>query len=102
MTPAQMDEWLAYRQIEPEPTERIIEVLKRGFNVLASSWGAKLDPDKLDPAHDELITTKATASSTPSKGQTSSPAHPGGHQEVSPNQAAMLFSMAVNRYAASK
>lgn len=48
--PAQFDEWLAFRQIEPDPDDRLREVLKMGFAMLARSWGnEKIEPDDLDP-----------------------------------------------------
>lgn len=49
LEPHQFDEWVAYRTLEPDPVERIVEILKRGFTALVLSWGGELDPDDLDP-----------------------------------------------------
>lgn len=49
LTPEEFDEWLAYRQIIPDPMDRLIEVCKRGFIYLAGTWGATLEPGDLDP-----------------------------------------------------
>lgn len=48
LTPRQFDEWVAYRTIEPDPIERICEILKRGFSVMASMGGGKMEPDEFD------------------------------------------------------
>jgi hypothetical protein len=53
LTPQQFDEWLAYRQIVPDPMDRLIEVCKRGFTLLANAWGGKIEPDDLDPMEHE-------------------------------------------------
>ena len=47
--PRQFDEWLAYWSLEPDERQRIREILKRGFALLANCWGAKITPDDLDP-----------------------------------------------------
>lgn len=49
LSPRAFDEWLAYRQIVPDPMDRLIEVCKRGFVILANAWGAKVKPNELDP-----------------------------------------------------
>lgn len=50
ITREQFDEWLAYREIEPDVLERIIVILKLGFCALCNSWGAKLKPEDFDPS----------------------------------------------------
>jgi hypothetical protein len=52
MTPEEFDQWIAYRTIEPDPVERIAEILKRGLVAVTNSWGGKLEPDMLDPKMD--------------------------------------------------
>lgn len=49
LEPRQFDEWIAYWSIEPDERQRIREILKRGFAMLANCWGAKITPDDLDP-----------------------------------------------------
>lgn len=74
MTPNQFNRWIAYRQICPDKMDRLIQVCKLGFALLANSWGAKIDPNDLDPEKHET---------TPS--------------EVSPNQAAAIAAMGLGR-----
>jgi hypothetical protein len=64
MTPEQRDEWIAYRQIVPDPIERLIEVCKRGLALLINAWGGKIEPDDLDPMeHEEPEATGAEVTS---------------------------------------
>jgi hypothetical protein len=49
--PGQMDEWLAYEQIEPDQEDRLREVLKIGFAALCQAWGSKREPKDFDPWH---------------------------------------------------
>jgi hypothetical protein len=49
VTPQQFDEWLAYRELEPDPLERLIGVVKLGFATLVAAWGMKIEPSDLDP-----------------------------------------------------
>lgn len=51
LDPRQFDEWVAFEQLEPDPLDRIREVLKLGFATLAgvSGFGARIEPDELDP-----------------------------------------------------
>lgn len=47
---AVFDEWVAYRSIEPDPLERIAEILKLGFAGLCTLWSkGRVDPEKFDP-----------------------------------------------------
>lgn len=50
ISPRQFDEWLAYRQLDPDPLDRITEVLKLGFAAVLGAWGASDKPDDFDPA----------------------------------------------------
>ena len=50
-----MDEWIAFRHIRCDPFDRIAEILKRGFVMLAAAQGVKVDEDmqnSLDPQLD--------------------------------------------------
>jgi hypothetical protein len=49
MTPEQFDEWIAFRRIEPDPEERLREIVKLGFSALCAAWGSKLELEMLDP-----------------------------------------------------
>jgi len=49
LTPEQFDEWLAYREVEPDPLERLIEILKLGFVAVCASWGMHIRPEDIDP-----------------------------------------------------
>ena len=49
MTPDEFNRWIAFRQICPDKMERLIYVCKCGLALLANAWGAKIDPDDLDP-----------------------------------------------------
>jgi len=49
LTPEQFDEWLAYRELEPDPVERIVRVLCLGFAALCGAWGGKIEPSYFDP-----------------------------------------------------
>ena len=53
LTPEEFDQWLAYRQIEPDPADRLIEIVKRGLFLLCNSWGARVKLEELDPGHVE-------------------------------------------------
>ena len=85
LTPGDFDEWLAYYELEPEPLERIITILGRGFAAVANGWGAKFKPEDFDR---HLAKVRDEQKRGP-RG-----AAPGA-QEVSPNQGARMFSMVV-------
>jgi len=78
MTPQEFDGWLAYWEIEPDPSRelwRIREILKEGFASLCAAWGAKVEPAAFDPVREEKAATVP-------------------HDErTSPDQAAALFSV---------
>lgn len=66
LTPRQFDEWIAYRTIEMDPVDRLIEILKRGFSVLSGAWGGSgMEPDDFDPQpnddHDEAMSPAQSA-----------------------------------------
>ncbi|KKM87080.1 hypothetical protein LCGC14_1272510 [marine sediment metagenome] len=49
LSPEQFDEWIAYRSIEPDPWERLIAIVKKGFSALCHAWDMKMEPDDFDP-----------------------------------------------------
>ena len=49
MAPDDFNQWLAFRQLCPDKMERLIEICKHGFAILANAWGAKIEPNDLDP-----------------------------------------------------
>lgn len=49
MTPLQAAKWQAYRHLQPDPHERICDILKRGFAILVSAWGGECDENDLEP-----------------------------------------------------
>ncbi len=51
--PKDMDEWIAFDQIEPELMETLIGVVKRGFAAVMSAWGGEFKPDRFDPRKDK-------------------------------------------------
>lgn len=53
LTPRQFAEWIAFRRLQPDPLDRLIRIVKLGFAALCNSWGAKLEPDDLDPLKPE-------------------------------------------------
>jgi len=80
---SQFDEWVAYREIEPDPIDRLFEILRLGFCTLANAWGAKIEPRHIDPFLKQA-SELGGKQSPPEQGQ-----------EVSPNQAAAMLKMAV-------
>jgi hypothetical protein len=76
----QFDEWLAYRELEPDPIDRIVSILRLGLCAVANAWGGKLEPQHIDP---DLAREMSEAS-----GQTDSEPI----QEVTPNQGAAIVS----------
>lgn len=67
IAPEVMDEWIAYRQIEPDPDQWLREILKRGLAAICNCLGAKIKPSDLDPVEDtkepELVTPRQAAES---------------------------------------
>ncbi len=53
LVPHQFDEWIAYRTIEPDIGDRLVEILKFGFAMLCRAQGAELSPDDFDPLNNE-------------------------------------------------
>lgn len=76
LTPQQMAKWQAFRRLQPDGIERLIEVCKIGFAVLANLWGASVEPDRFEPA----VEKRADASRM---------------QAASPNQAAVVAHVAL-------
>ncbi len=55
----QFEEWLAFREIEPGPIERLREIVKTGFAALAKTRGADVRPrdfDRWDRDDSDVIT----------------------------------------------
>jgi len=48
----EFDEWIAYRRIEPDPDERLREILKLGFAAICRLLGNDVSPDRFDPWDD--------------------------------------------------
>jgi len=48
LTPEELDWWIAYRELEPDPIDRIAEILKLGFTTLCRCWGGKVTPDDFE------------------------------------------------------
>jgi hypothetical protein len=80
LQPGEFDEWLAYRELEPDPIGRIISILRLGFCAVANAWGGKLEPQHIDP---DLAREMSEVS-----GRTDSEPI----QEVTPNQGAAMVS----------
>lgn len=76
----QFDEWLAYREIEPDPVERLFMILRLGFCAVANAWGAKVEPKHIDPYLEKDAGTSSGDMTT------------AGGQEVSPDQAVAILS----------
>lgn len=85
LTPQEFDELMAADIVEPDPLERIAEILKLGFAMESAMWGGKLKPDIFEPKY-ELVTSD---SSVVAKGN--------GEEALSPNQGAAFAAMAFGR-----
>ena len=75
LLPGEFDEWLAYREIEPDPLDRLFTILRLGFSAVCNAWGAKVEPQHIDPYLEMQTGTAAV------------------QQEASPNQAVAMVSM---------
>ena len=53
VSPQQFDEWIAFRQIEPDPLDRLAEILKLGFAAIVNAWGGDATPGYFDPGKEE-------------------------------------------------
>jgi len=73
LSPQQFDEWIAFRQIEPDPADRLRVILTTGLLALCQSWGVEITPKDLDPMLEEQ------------------------EQEVTPEQAAAMMRLAYSR-----
>ncbi len=50
VTATDFDWWEAFDKLEPDPWDRIREVLKLGFAAIVAAWtSAEVDPDSFDP-----------------------------------------------------
>lgn len=76
LLPGEFDEWLAYREIEPDSQDRLFTILRLGFSAVCNAWGGKVEPKHIDPWLEKEAGPTAVQ-----------------QQEVSPNQAVALVSM---------
>ncbi|MGA2035881.1 MAG: hypothetical protein ABSG68_26840 [Thermoguttaceae bacterium] len=54
IAPERLDEWEIFQRIEPDPLDRLREVLKMGFALLAAGLGiSKVTPEFFDPVKPE-------------------------------------------------
>ena len=60
ITPQEFDRIVAYERIEPDPPERLREIIKLGICLLARCWGAEIEPKQIDPWHEEADTDVIT------------------------------------------
>ena len=59
--PQAFDKWVAFRQLEPDPLDRIAEILKLGFAAVVNAWGVDLRPEYFDPSADKNETAKTVS-----------------------------------------
>lgn len=50
--PRDFDEWVAFRRIEPDPDERLREILKLGISAICGALGHEVSPETVDPWND--------------------------------------------------
>lgn len=51
--PRQFDELVAFREIEPDPDERLREIVRRGFQYVLAAQGREVEDKELDPWYEE-------------------------------------------------
>lgn len=51
--PSQFDEFMAYREIEPDPDTRLREIVRRGFILVLGAQGREVADTLLDPWYEE-------------------------------------------------
>lgn len=51
--PRQFDELVAFREIEPDPDERLREIVRRGFQYVLATQGSEVTSEQLDPWYEE-------------------------------------------------
>ena len=73
LLPQEFDEWLAYREIEPDPLDRLFTILRLGFSAVCNAWGGKVEPRHIDPYLEKQAGTATV-------------------QDVSPDQAVAMVS----------
>jgi len=97
ITPEVMDEWLAYESLDPDPLDRIAEILKRGFAFLCTlqlTDEKTMDPADFEPAYKTARDdSPERARKEPRREKRKRRRQP--LQEVSPNQAAAMMTMAM-------
>lgn len=51
--PRQFDELVAFRKIEPDPDDRLLGVVRRGFQAVLSTMGCEVELKDLDPWYED-------------------------------------------------
>lgn len=51
--PGQFDELVAFREIEPDPDDRLLGVVRRGFQYVLATLGCEIEQKDLDPWYEE-------------------------------------------------
>ena len=51
--PRQFDELVAFREIEPDPDDRLLGVCRRGFQAVLNTMGCEVEQKDLDPWYEE-------------------------------------------------
>jgi hypothetical protein len=51
--PGQFDELIAFREIEPDPDERLREIVRMGFKLVLNAQGKDVPDEMLDPWYEE-------------------------------------------------
>lgn len=82
LTPAEFGELMAADIVDPDPQERIAEILKLGF--AATTW-AKVKPEDFEPKYELAASDQPEAASSNSE------------EALSPNQAAAFAAMTFGR-----
>ena len=49
IAPWQFDELVAFREIEPDPDERLREIVRRGFKLVLATQRLTVEDEELDP-----------------------------------------------------
>lgn len=51
--PRQFDELVAFREIEPDPDDRLLGLVRRGFQAVLNTMGCDVEQKMLDPWYEE-------------------------------------------------
>lgn len=88
--PADLDNWIAFRELEPDPIDILIETVKLGFWRFVSAWGGECELEDFDGF--ENAVKRHTSNTRDSSKQ---PTESG--QEVTSAQARKLIEMSVGK-----